>query len=336
MGNVQSTGTECITPLTWTADGTAWKTSRSNSYNVFDISNRDLYSFGIPLNWVSTAALCQSTANSWFTDGTNVWVHTFDNRQPDANLLVAIEVANVWFNISNGELYIKGFDFYSGHPGGSTGAYKGGVFIQGNTSSIAVFNDCCFVGGMGRNITNYGVECVANGLAIQDVGKSYSFNCKAGYTYRDGFNYHYNDSGVPDKRVYLAFEYNCMGYNVGRYAYGAAGGINNITTCHNGACALRVGCYGHYAQGPLCADVDDCYSVLYDCSYRDSLNGTDPSCAAYQFNNVQGTIGKAVLINCEGYGTLKYDIFADYLPTLLLRRFRGTRFSPSCNIAILS
>lgn len=334
MGNVQSSGLQCITPLTWTTDGTAWKTARTNCYNVFDITNKDFYGFGKPLNWVSSAAACQSTANSWYTDGTNVWVHTFDSREPDENLLCGLNTANVWFDITDGELYFKGFDFYSGHPGGVTGNYKGGVFIQGNTASVAVFNDCRFVGGMGRNITDYGVECVSNALAIQDVGKCYSFGCKAGYAYRDGFNYHYY-AAVPNKRVYLAFEYNCMGYNTGRYAFGSAGGINNITTCHNGACCLRVGCYGHYAQGPLCADVDDCYSVLYDCSYRDSLNGNDPSCAAYQFNNAAGSNGKAVLINCEGYGTLKYQIYADHLPALQLRRFRGTKFSPGCNITLL-
>lgn len=335
IGNVQTSGSESNEPLVWTADGTAYKITRTNCYNVFDYANKDIYGIPIPLNWVSSASICKTTPNSWYTDEATVWVNTFDGRVPDKDILVGLNLPNVYFDISNGgEIYFRGFDFCSGAPNFDTlSTIEGAVHIAGDLTSVAVFNDCSFVGGYGKK-TVFGKTPLTNGLAIRDVGKTYLFNCKGGYTRRDVYNYHYYDLAVTDKRQYLVFEYECMGHRAGRYSNADNSGNNNVSTAHDGICISRVGSYGHNTDGPVCADVGDCYSVLYDCRYRDSdvadveLQYDATSC--YQFNNaVTNGLGKVYMENCSGGGRAKWDIYTPSIGNIKIKRFNGRRLSPN-------
>ena len=50
---------------------------------VLDIKNTDYRGIPKQLIKVSTKDEYDNTVNSWYTDGTSLWIHTFDNRQPN-------------------------------------------------------------------------------------------------------------------------------------------------------------------------------------------------------------------------------------------------------------
>lgn len=294
--------------LTWTANGSAWTATRSNTWNVFDTANRDVYGVGRPLDYVGSSALCQSTPNSWYTDGTTVWVA-----------------------LQNSTLYMRDMEFYSGFLGDALHAY-GSCFIQGDISSKVITNGCFFVGGEARD-TGAFIPYV-NGVQFLNVGQVYNFNSVAAYTRRDAFNYHYYAIPTASQRACLAFEYECVAYESGRYD---TTGNNNATTAHEGVNTLRIGCIGYKTQGPVCVDVNGCYSILIDCKMRDStVSDVFDASRAFYFDNVSAVVpGKAVLINCEG-GSPKYSLFGSTGFNMNVRNFVGKKIKDDIALTFLS
>lgn len=274
----------------WTQDGTGtFRTDRTGARNVIDTHNVDIYGVPIPLVNASSLSVCKSTKNTWYSDGTTVWVHRNDNRRPtmdDTILNIGVNGINPTLG-NGGVLYFENFiltNWQTAHP-----------FTATNTASTpqgeVCLNDVILVGGI--NNASRG-----NALSIEGIKDVYSFNVIAAYAQLDGFNYHYTNIAEANKRDCLAVEYNCKAYNLGLEFQGA--GSNNASTSHEGASILRVGTVGYRNTGATIIDVNGCYSVLYDCNAsQPMLDGIKGKGRAYSFTTESsGREGKTYLINC--------------------------------------
>lgn len=308
------------TGLSWTADGAGtWKATRSGVYSVFDLRYIDDYAVPIPFENKGTLAECQAAPYSWYTDNATVWIHTGDGLVPtDANIVV--NVSNPLFEVTllgGSKLYLENVMVLHGRStqscrvfGDLTGATVTGEFVT---------NGCKFAGGDLRKTRDNAV----NAISVVSVKNTYHFNTIAAYGGEDGFNYHYEAVPTAQKRSCLAIEYNCASYENGKFS---STNTSNCTTSHDSANILRIGTIGYSSKGPICADVNGCYSVMIDCHMRDSLASIASQKAAYQFNQDGTTGGKAVLINCDGGGDDTYSVNSNDNLDITLQSFRGFNF----------
>jgi hypothetical protein len=296
------------TSLTWTVDGTSYKCTRSTVTKVYDTSvNTDTTDY-LPKEFTlkSSVAEVQAEEYTWYTDGITVWVHRKDNEPPGNNdiaLLYGI-YSPLIFNLAGFKLVTRDIQFY---------------MKNSTDDALSVHDTAGTAGGeyWAENCT-YALSVSRNGLSTLGVGKSYLFNCIAHSNYLDGFNYHAQSIDVGN--VEFMSEYYCKSYNNGD------GSLNNVngTTAHDGYTTLRIGCVGYNSYGPICADVNSCFSVLFDCVMYNSLRTPGPDKAAYDFSSVDGVKeGKAYLINCQGGGTDTYSISADANLPVYIRNFKG-------------
>lgn len=293
--------------LTWTEDGTGtWKATRSAVTCVLARTVEDADGIPTPVPAVTSSANCQSTANSWYTDGTYVWVHTSDGLAPTVSThMVCVSVTLLSVTLTGGAaLYLENIDLL-----GAEVTINGDANVQGTF----VTNGVRFAGG---DLKNSG-STVGNSLSAVNVKNVYLFDTIAAYAARDGFNYHY--ALIPSgssRRSCLALEYGCLSRNHGLYN---AAGNNNATTSHEGATTLRINTEAHTTTGPVLADIDGTFSVCIDTYVHDSSSA---SYDCYLFSN---TGGESHLINCRGGGVSAYDVHAD-AEVDIYGRFRGHKY----------
>lgn len=286
--------------LTWTLEsGNVYRTTRSSTAFVVDITNRDPFTGNIKqMKKVNSLSECEENPGSYFIDGTTVYIHTFDSRPADGNLalVLTLQAYNLYFSLTNSTLFIENLEFFANR----------GLLVNGDIGSTLIINK-----------TDFGENTFTNGLSVNNVGKVYNFNSSAHDTLTDGFNYHYANIPLVDRRNCFVFEYDCFGYNTGNQEGGSG---NNFTTAHEGISTLRVGDFGEKSQGVVCADVNACYSVLIDCQMMNSkLPISDNRSVSYQFTTDIATdkTAKAVLINCSGVSPL-WSIITDSPTELVL------------------
>lgn len=258
--------------------GNVYHTTRPNTAFVCDIKHRNPFTGKImKMKNVTSIEDCQSTKGSYYIDGTTVYIHTFDGRVPDGEVVCVFlwSVPYLHFILKNSTLFIENIEFFN----------YDGLTIRGDSSSQVILNNC----DIGETGTN-------NSLSILHVGKTYLLNCSTHDSYRDGFNYHY-PAGV-DNIECLVFEYDCFGYNNGN----SGGTGNNFTTIHDGASIVRVNSVGENSEGVTCADVNGSYSVLIDCKmFNSRLDKSNLRSSSYQFTtDGANKVAKALLINCSG------------------------------------
>lgn len=156
------------------------------------------------------------------------------------------------------------------------------VFDVTNTSNnVLIFENLHFINGAYRlnpstiETKLYFFGCkfykgAQDAFAITGAYTAYLLDCVGAYPNKDAFNYHTTD---PDS---LAVEVNGRGYGAGQYKYIGEGnqgrGSNNGSTAHDSMYMLRVG--GEYwdCEGPIIADVGNCYSISIGCRSFDILS----------------------------------------------------------------
>ena len=306
------------TGLTWTQDGTGtWKTTRSAVYDVFDLRNKDVYGNPKPLSYKGTVSECQATVNSWYTDGTDIWVHTNDGLAPNDTNFVICTHSNTFIAtlLNNSELYLENVTFIT--AGTISLVSFNGDFVGKATQGTVITNNCRFIGGNSRS----GVSSIHNGFEATSIKNVYNFNSISAYTARDGFNYHFQHLPANQRRNCVVFEYNCLAYKIG---LNDTNTNNNATTAHDGANILRVGSIGYETKGPVLADVNGCYSVCIDCHMRDSVHDeASETNAAFYFDNINATAtGKAILINSDGKSS-KYSLAGQNGFDVQIENFKG-------------
>ena len=254
---------------------------------------------GNPKSFIKTTSLaeCTSTPDSFYSDGTNVYV----NRADTTNLNTIVMVSSgIWqFKLSaNSEIIINNVTLLNGSP--SQPCYFEG---ENSTEGNVVLKNI--------RLVNFGGGTSLNGISTDGIKDIKLFNCMVFNTIRDGFNYH-NTKEINVKST--VFEYGCYAENVG---LDTTSDNNNISTAHEGINIVRVGTKGRKSRGPLIADVNGCYSLNIDVSVYDTgLSSSSSQNAAFHFNDTTGiysptSSGKAWLLNCSGGNTKEWGINSD-------------------------
>lgn len=311
--------TSGVAGLTWTATGgytNVYQTTHTANLDKFidlRISNRDYKGLPKPYKKVNSIAEVNANVGSYYVNGMTIYVKTIDGVQPDnIELLGCVGGYNTRHVFDDGTtLVLENVDCFSGNfYTESPGALKTATLITNNCRSAI---------------------SIGNGFGSGNLKRTYHFNGVVGYVKADGFNYGYSLTDSAKRREYLSFEYNCTAYECG---FEATTDVNNASTTHDGVCILRVGTTGYKCKGPVCADVNGSYSILYDCNFRDSVAVSSGN-HAYTFNNVSAVqAGKATLINCSGINANGViDPVAD--TDIYLLAFKGKNLPNKANIYYL-
>jgi len=288
--------------LTWTLDSGAYSTTRSAVLNVFDSSLRDYRGIPLWLNKVDTLAECQSTANTWYTNGTSVWVHTFDDREPDSDIIVNLNAGQFVVTVTSGKtFYTENVKYLI-----TGGLNNDAITVSTPFEDTGFFNaiNCSFCGSYG-----------SNGLDADNIW-TYLRDCTAAYNGLDGFNYHDNISANQA----VAIELGCHAYANGTQQTGT----NNGSTAHDGMRIIRCNsiCYDNY--GPNIVDVNGCYSFNINCYAAKSTRPDGVTKSNFYFDNaIAVSDGKAWLVGCGGADSL-YDISSDGTAEINVRGWKGT------------
>jgi len=293
--------------LSWAADGAAWKAAGTAARAVYDLRIVDANGLPIPFAGVADAATCKTTAKSWFTDGTDIWVNTNDGLVPDSNIIVGRWNTHGCAITGTSKFYGKNITFVG------SSVSEGTLFSgDANVQNEVCLHGCYFTGGYRGVASDTG-----NALAITNIKNTYLFDCKAAYSKMDGFNYHFTSIAAGSRRNCLVVEFNCVAYDNGLTSSGVG---NNGSSCHEGINIIRFNTNCGNTTGPVIADVNGCYSILVDCNAKDSVTSN----SVYYFDGntpPSGVVGKMIMHNCTHTGeTLSStDLFispADFDATL--------------------
>jgi hypothetical protein len=295
--------------LTWTEDGLAHKTNRSAVTNVLDLAFSKHRGEPQKYKKVNSVAEVQAERGTWYSDGSSLWIRRMEDKAPDDDLMIMLNVSKYDFLINDKKLVFDRVSFFWT----VSSADADGLRVTGNhANSELVLYRASFA------------HATANGVAAQKVGKVYNVESLAYDNNYDGFNYHGTMVTNPYEFVY---EYYVEALDNGKNGVGN----NNGSTAHEGMSVLRIGTLAYRSDGPNIADVNGCYSILYNCVGHTSTKLTDsPTKAGLFFNNSSGVKpGKVLLFNCGGGGKGTYSLSSDGLIEIHARRFKGKNIYPN-------
>lgn len=237
---------------------------RTNTDTVFDLNNKN------SLEKVNDLDEVDKLLNSWYTDGTKVYINVGDSDI--SNVFPLITSYNFQASDLNSDIYFENLNFIGG---------KHCVELNLNTDNNAYFKNCTF-----RNSSN-----TFNGLTVNGGNNIVLNNCLAINNSYDGFNYHIGKDGSKPTIV----EIDCVGYANGRDKGKNGVQSNNGSTIHEGLKAIRLN--GTYAKndGGNVADVNQ------------GTQSWNLGCAAfesYQGKDFQTSSGATMFLdNCIAYGS---------------------------------
>lgn len=266
----------------WTLNNNVYSASRSNVVNVIDTSNTDENNLFRNLKRVSSITEVQNTVNSWYTDGTLVYIRTFNNRQPDASIVLIFETQNTYIAGQNVPyVYMENIESYADNTAQS-------LIIRNNTTTqfnTKVYLKSC--GGVGNSR--------GNGLAIDNIKEAILESCYGANVLRDALNYH--TSLLPNSYIPMkVLEIDCYGYNMG--VDSTTETSSNGSTTHEGITIVRLNTRVFKGRGSVVADVNSGAMSLNLSveSNEDLIN--DGSGTSFRIN---GSGSKMWLFDCVGY-----------------------------------
>ena len=207
--------------------------SKSATYtNVYEATRGAIYNYavdtsikngGLPLPMVKVNSVeeVNTTRNSYYHDGTKLYIRTNDDRDVtglslDHGLILSSGMVNTIFE-GGMDLYLENVTIY-----GSTNPLH-----ARSTSS----NDVLRVFGKDSNFLFSGDEN-KDAVMLQGTTLSIFQNCKAGHSLKDGFNYHARHGIIPK-----SIEINCQGFENGNDTDDNDQG----STTHDGGSIIRIG-----------------------------------------------------------------------------------------------
>lgn len=247
--NYIATNRAVITPKLaagpWTAtNGFFVAQSKGSPWHVVDVAATNSHGIAQMKN-ASSLSNCAAKAGTYWIAGSNVFVHTFDGRAPDASVIVNSEA---WPAVLGWNSYYFENITFAGGKGVCTD--NNGVKQGPTTVSLCRhgFSNCSFIQArQGDAVVNGG-----NGLNYKGLWEVYLLDCMAAGNELDGFNYHLGGSTESPRVV----EVNCRGVNNGWMGFGS----NQGSTTHDNCAGIRVG--GYYANNGKqdIADANNAYS----------------------------------------------------------------------------
>lgn len=210
--------------LTWTQHSVGvYKATRSGIGRLIDENQLNQYGVALDLMAVDSIILCETTPNSYFIEGTTLYVHRQDATAPDTRLKIISNLTGTTLK-PNQKYFIKGVIF--------EGGLSGSIYAPMAYSVVMV------------NCKNtYSLD---NGFRISGCNNSLAVNCEVYGNIQDGFNYHADTNGISP----YATEINCKSY-----CNGLADNNDNGSTAHEDCRVLRVNCEYYDNKGPNLVDV---------------------------------------------------------------------------------
>lgn len=218
-----------------------YSATRSNVHAVLDFYTGE----PIALDGKNSLADCEAAENSWFLDGSTLYVHCKNDRIPDNKLIAMLSVSNNTLAAQK-TLFAENIIFYGGTEA-----------LQADEATLLIAKGCIF---------GYGKQ---NGLALKGTN-AYLYGCTARNNMRDGYNYHKSTNNVICKAV----EIGCMGYSNG---INDGNGNNNGSTIHDGCMIVRIGGRYWHNDGPNVADVNTgsvSFNIACKCSFSVAESAT--------------------------------------------------------------
>jgi hypothetical protein len=169
---------------------------------------------------VASISAVEATPGSWYHDGTNVYVHTYNGRAADALVYAFLQTPGIRFD-------------------GLVRAYLENLTIWGGNSPVELRAANTGPSGAPTAYLNnllLGYATQADCLRVLGAQLTVSYNCEAYSAMLDGFNYH-EYLGVIPKSI----EIGCRGFYNGGVPYGSGGGgTDQGSTAHDGASVIRL------------------------------------------------------------------------------------------------
>lgn len=270
------------TSLTWTlgTSNTYSATFGNVVVNVWDAKPANLTSEGdyARLALATSQANCEATPGTYFISGTTIYVHTIDNRAPDAFIRVMKRQSttandyNFQFLTPNGTFYADNFQF----EGGQYPFYT--RLTSPATAQTLYWKNCAHkYGGI-------------NNLAVNGNALCLSQKCVSAWAGADGFNYHaiFGSAGPQ------VFEVDCVARRNGLDSTDT----NNGSTTHETSMVIRVNGDYRFNQDRCVHDVTAAFSWNIGCRSGNSLTGN----AAWAAGNTPTDTTKMWLDNCTSEG----------------------------------
>lgn len=260
--------------VTWTkTEGRTniWQCTRSVAGAVYD--KRYVDNDGNWLKYYHSSSLdtVESMAGSCCISGTTVYVHSKDNLEPTSDVMVFLNVSNLYLN-DGCTVYLENIKCW----GGNYPAY----LTEGCT---LIAKNCDFRYSMASG--SDGITSFGGDLFLQD--------CNFTKNEDDGISYNKSTN-----RVARGIEINCRSWN-----NGYEGGNDNGSTLHNGCIGIRINGAYYQNQGPNIADVGGAQSINLGCIMANSLKTSDSSgVGVASASNGGDSNTKIWLDNCQVFG----------------------------------
>src|SRR5699024_2261241 len=209
-----------------------------NTTGVVALNEKVEFDKYLELKKCDTLSECEKTYNSFFSNGTDVYVHRKGINS--SNTVCLIETLVFQIELSGGvnqRFDLKDITLLNG----------------GKAQPLYITTDNGVKGKVELHnvkLQNTGYAISQNGFMIDGIKDIKLFNCKGFDIIRDIFNYH-NSKNVND--VCTVFEYNCFGHNAGRNRENRN---DNISSAHDAIHIVRINTTGSKSSGPLIADVN--------------------------------------------------------------------------------
>lgn len=190
----------------------------------------------VALTLQANVAGVRANPGSYYSDGAKVYVHTTDERAPDADVHVFRDMLGAYVNRDNITVYVEGLE------------------LQGGTNAALWARNATAAGGLKVYAYNckFKYSWATGGFACEGTDLSISQSCISARNSNDGFNYHVRNGVIPE-----AIEIDC----IGRYNGSTGDDDNNASSIHDGGDILRIGGDYHHSYGPNIIDIDDGISI---------------------------------------------------------------------------
>lgn len=216
--------------LTYTNNATYSNVKQANRtavLRVIDLNNLEATGDYLELTKMNDLTSVSQTANSWYTDGTIVYINSESN---DVQCLLDTDLIN-----EKGEynIYLENVELIGG---------RRNVKLDSSNGKI-ICNDVKM---------SYCVQSNGNGLEMVGGSQSISYKTEISKSMMDGFNYH---KGINGELPYF-IEIDCIGRDNG-FEKGAGGSkSNNGSTSHDGIKGIRINGIYTRNDGGNTADVN--------------------------------------------------------------------------------
>ena len=248
----------------------------SNIAQVFDKSDVDFYGGYIEYELVESIDDVDATPGSFFVDETKVYVHTFDDREPDTDVLLGKGAASGSFTDSN--VYMENLKIY------------GGFYPLKATTSNIYLNDVELKYGLYNGF----YSTTSNSIAVDTV---------VAHNHLDGFNYKNTDLTKSPWMIEIDVEAYANGLTNDETDY------NNGSSMHNNYVGIRLNGEYSYNKGANVHDIDEAQSVQYGSIAHHSVSSIESRDINFLIDET--TINNLMwLFDVESYGSIN-DIGPD-------------------------